>query len=76
MAEKTTLKVDGMSCNHCKKRVEKALQALDGVHEAVVDLEAGTAEVKYDESKVSRGGLIGAVAAAGYRAELTPRNRK
>ncbi|NLM46096.1 MAG: heavy-metal-associated domain-containing protein [Firmicutes bacterium] len=69
MAEKTVLKVDGMSCKHCKMRVEKALQTLEGVQEAVVDLEAGTAEVTYDEAKISREALIEAVADAGYTAE-------
>ncbi|HHX73327.1 MAG TPA: heavy-metal-associated domain-containing protein [Firmicutes bacterium] len=69
MAEKRILKVDGMSCNHCKMRVEKALKSLDGVHEAVVDLAQGTAEVEYDAAKVSLGALITAVADAGYTAQ-------
>lgn len=36
------LKIDGMSCSHCSMRVEKVLNAIDGVC-AVVDLEAKTA---------------------------------
>ncbi|AQS59119.1 cation transporter [Desulforamulus ferrireducens] len=31
MAETITLKVEGMSCNHCKMAVEKAVQKLAGV---------------------------------------------
>lgn len=30
--------IEGMSCNHCKMAVEKALKKLDGVSDAVVDL--------------------------------------
>lgn len=37
--------VHGMMCNHCKMTVEKALKAVPGVADAVVDLEAKTATV-------------------------------
>ena len=40
-----TLKIDGMMCTHCEARVKKALEAVDGVAEAVVSHEAGTAVV-------------------------------
>ncbi|MDR3258458.1 MAG: cation transporter [Fusobacteriaceae bacterium] len=41
---KKTIIIDGMSCEHCKARVEKALNAIDGVSEAVVNLEKKNAE--------------------------------
>lgn len=41
-----TLKIEGMMCGHCEATVKKALEALDGVQEAVVSHEAGTAVVK------------------------------
>lgn len=40
-----TLKVEGMMCMHCEARVKKALEAVDGVTEAVASHEAGTAVV-------------------------------
>ncbi len=40
-----TIRVEGMSCNHCKMSVEKALSGLSGVKSAVVDLQAKTAQV-------------------------------
>jgi len=43
MSEKT-LQIKGMSCGHCSARVEKALNAIDGVT-AAVDLEANSAKV-------------------------------
>jgi len=39
------LEIEGMSCNHCRMRVEKALKAVDGVEKVIVDLDNGTAEV-------------------------------
>ena len=40
-----TLVVDGMMCQHCEKRVKKALENVDGVLEANVSHEKGTAVV-------------------------------
>ena len=40
-----TLYIDGMMCTHCEARVKKCLEALEGVTEAVVSHEAGTAVV-------------------------------
>lgn len=42
-----TMVIQGMSCGHCSARVEKALNALEGVI-AVVDLEAKTAAITGD----------------------------
>ena len=39
-----TMTIEGMMCKHCAARVEKALNAIDGVT-AAVDLEAKTAAV-------------------------------
>ena len=40
-----TLKVEGMMCVHCEARVKKALEAIEGVENAVCSHEAGTAVV-------------------------------
>ena len=48
MEDKTmtkTLKVEGMMCEHCEARVKKALEAVDGVENAVCDHNANTAVV-------------------------------
>jgi uncharacterized membrane protein YraQ (UPF0718 family) len=42
----TVYKIGGMSCNHCKARVEKALAALDGVTAVQVDLSGGIVYVE------------------------------
>ena len=41
-----TFNVEGMMCPHCSGRVKQALEALDGVVEAIVSHETGTATVK------------------------------
>ena len=43
-----TMKIEGMMCSHCEARVKKALEALDGVEEAVVSHETGTAVITGD----------------------------
>lgn len=41
----TVIKVEGMMCNHCKARVEKACKGVPGTVDAVVDLAAKTVTV-------------------------------
>ena len=41
-----TMQINGMMCGHCEAAVKKALEAWEGVTEAVVSHEAGTAVVK------------------------------
>ena len=40
-----TMKIEGMMCAHCEARVKKALEAVEGVSQAAVSHEAGTAVV-------------------------------
>jgi len=44
----TTIKVKGMSCNHCVMAVTKALRGLNGVTDVKVDLAAGQAVLEHD----------------------------
>ncbi len=44
-----TLKIEGMMCPHCEGRVKSCLEDLDGVTEAIVSHESGTATVKLSE---------------------------
>lgn len=44
-----TMKIEGMMCGHCEATVKKALEAVDGVSEAVVSHENGTAAVKLEK---------------------------
>jgi copper chaperone CopZ len=62
------LTVTGMTCGHCQKKVQGALEGVDGVFSAYVDLTAGSAEVDYDESRADVPALVAAVEAVGYGA--------
>ena len=44
-----TMNIEGMMCGHCEATVKKALEAVDGVSEAVVSHENGTAAVKLEK---------------------------
>ncbi|NCC14794.1 MAG: heavy metal translocating P-type ATPase [Clostridia bacterium] len=61
---KKVLKIDGMSCGHCTARVEKALNAIDGVT-AEVSLEGKSATVTL-ANEISDETLIQTVTDAGY----------
>ena len=65
----TTLKVSGMTCQHCVRAVTQALESQDGVTDAQVDLQAGRARVEYDEGRVTPDQLANAVTDEGYTAE-------
>lgn len=61
---KKVLKIEGMMCNHCTGRVEKALNDLDGVT-AEVSLEGKSATVTLSKD-VSDETLVQTVTDAGY----------
>ncbi|WP_066324230.1 copper chaperone CopZ [Anoxybacteroides amylolyticum] len=61
-----TLRVQGMTCGHCKAAVTNALQELDGVSRVEVHLQEGTVDVDYDETKVSVEKLKEAIEEQGY----------
>lgn len=64
MMSETVLKIEGMTCNHCKMAVEKALKGVAGVADAQVDLGKKEAVVA---GSPDRGELVKAVDRAGYR---------
>lgn len=46
---KKTLNVEGMMCEHCESRVQKALEGMNQVDQAKVSHKKGTAVVKLNE---------------------------
>jgi Cu+-exporting ATPase len=63
---KTQLQLGGMSCRNCAEHVTKALLRVDGVSEAVVDLDTGRAHVVHNGTPLAH--LISAVEEEGYTA--------
>ena len=67
--QKITLTVDNMSCGHCSGMVQKTLDAISGISDISVDLEAKKASFSIqDETLVDQ--AIDAVTKAGYPAAL------
>jgi Cu+-exporting ATPase len=62
------LKIKGMTCAACVRRVEKVLQRAPGVQQATVNLATETAEIELAQP-VEVAALIDAVRKAGYEAE-------
>ena len=58
--------VDGMSCDHCIARVQKALDGVNGVERASIDLTG--AEVTWNPERTDREGIVVAIRSAGYSA--------
>lgn len=63
----TELKVEGMSCGHCRASVEKALKRVPGVEKVEVFLQEGKAVV---EGSAPAERLIAAVQEEGYSAQV------
>lgn len=59
------LKVKGMTCDHCKRAVEGALQDVPNITKATVDLAKGEVTVEMSGA-VSREALREAIDEAGY----------
>lgn len=62
--------VTGMTCSACSARVQKAVDKLPGIQEAVVNLLTNSMQVSYDEAQLDSAGIIAAVENAGYGASL------
>ena len=59
------INIEGMTCGHCVSRVQKAIEGLDGVSEASVDLEG--ALVSFDAGQLDVQDIVSAVEGAGYK---------
>lgn len=62
-----TIRIDGMSCQHCVARVREALAAVEGVH--VESVTVGEAVVSSIADATSRESVLAAIRSVGYTAE-------
>lgn len=65
-ADTVMLNVQGMTCNHCKMRVEKALLQVDGVVSADVNLADKNVVVSFDNARANAEKMKAAIEDAGY----------
>lgn len=59
------LSIQGMSCGHCVKAVEKALSPIEGIARSSVEI--GSASISFDETKVTSERIVQAIQAEGYQ---------
>ncbi|MBE0645773.1 MAG: heavy-metal-associated domain-containing protein [Bacteroidetes bacterium] len=59
-----TIRIEGMTCNHCVMSVRRQLAGID--HLEVEDVQIGSAIVSYDEDKVETEDIDSAVKTAGF----------
>lgn len=71
---KDKFSITGMSCAACQSRVEKAVNGLDGVSVASVNLLTNSMIADYDENILSCDDIIKAVEKAGYGAKVASDN--
>jgi copper chaperone CopZ len=65
---RTVLKIEGMMCEMCSKKVYQALLGVKGVSDVNADHKKGTAEVAHEGVKDED--LVRAVLNAGYRSKV------
>lgn len=73
LTETVTLPVLGMTCSACQRHVEQALNAVDGVDAATVDLMRHRARIRFQPSRTQIAALVGAIRDSGYDS-AEPRN--
>lgn len=66
--ERTSIRVESAQCGMCASAIEEALQALEGVKKAEVDLDRKQANVEFLPAKADLARLETAITKAGYDA--------
>jgi copper chaperone CopZ len=66
MSQPLNLAIEGMHCGGCVTRVTSALKKVDGVE--VKQVEVGSAQVDFDESKTQPAAILEAVNKIGFTA--------
>ncbi len=70
---KQRFQIQSMHCVGCAMTVDGALEDLPGVKSATTNYARQTAEVEYDEQKVTEAQIINAVREVGYTANVLDR---
>ena len=76
--KKEKFDIQGMTCSSCQAHVQKAVEKLDGVKTANVNLLSNNMIVEFDEKKLNNDKIIKAVVDAGYGAtcQINDKNNK
>jgi copper ion binding protein len=66
MLKKATIRIDGMSCQHCVKTVTDVMMGIDGVSQVKVNLKKGEARLKFERDRLDLELLETAIVTAGF----------
>lgn len=61
-----TIRVEGMSCDHCVETIRKAVGQMGGVSSVEVNLEKKEVSVDFDESKTGASEISAKITDAGF----------
>jgi len=61
-----TIKVEGMSCMHCQLRVKKAVEDVEGVQRADVNLQTKQVTIDFEEGKENLEKVKATIRETGY----------
>jgi sulfite exporter TauE/SafE/copper chaperone CopZ len=64
--EQKKIKIDGITCAACERKIEKALKNLDGIVIADVDYASSSANISYARDKIDLNDIYEAIRKAGY----------
>lgn len=70
MVKTKTLRVDGMTCVNCQKKIERKLRNTEGIKRAEVHYDKNAATVTYDTDVLVLSDIVAAIEKAGYQAAL------
>jgi copper chaperone CopZ len=64
---KITLKIEGMTCHSCEELIKDAVNDLPGINSITVSQKKGSAEINFNEAKVSKMQIIEIIKEEGYK---------
>ncbi|HIY56994.1 MAG TPA: copper chaperone CopZ [Candidatus Tetragenococcus pullicola] len=67
---KQKFSIEGMNCDHCVAKVEKAVNELTGIEKVKIHLKKKNGVIKFDETLTSTDQIIQKISEAGYQASL------
>lgn len=67
MIQKIHLRIDGMTCVNCEHKIRKGICAAEGVSRAAVSYIRGSADIEYDDARISREQIVAIIENLDYR---------
>ncbi|MFQ5884760.1 MAG: heavy metal translocating P-type ATPase [Thermoplasmata archaeon] len=66
MIEKRELRIKGLHCADCVRKIERTMSSVSGIHEIELSFSSGKMGVKYDSEEISLGEIQSKIRSLGY----------